>query len=120
MRIVRREVRSSVGAGFLATAVAVAVLMASNPVRADAAAGEQLAKRWCATCHIVGGGAQQSVPQGPPTFHSIAESGKTPDQLRAFLTKPHGAMPDLALTSRRDRRCDRLHREPGQIEVTGK
>ena len=84
--------------GFSPLPSLVAVLMAPSPVRADAAAGERLANRWCAACHIVGGGAPQSVPQGPPTFHSIAESGKTPDQLRAFLTKPHGAMPDLALT----------------------
>ena len=28
----------------------------------------------------------------------IARSGMAPDQLRAFLSHPHGAMPDLALT----------------------
>jgi cytochrome c len=28
----------------------------------------------------------------------IARSGMTADQLRAFLSHPHGAMPDLALT----------------------
>jgi hypothetical protein len=28
----------------------------------------------------------------------IARSGMGPDQLRAFLSHPHGAMPDLALT----------------------
>ena len=35
---------------------------------------------------------------GPPTFQTVARSGMTPDQLRAFLSHPHGAMPDLALT----------------------
>jgi cytochrome c len=39
-----------------------------------------------------------SVPQGPPTFPQVARSGLTADQLRAFLSHPHGAMPDLSLT----------------------
>jgi mono/diheme cytochrome c family protein len=35
------------------------------------------------------------VQQGPPSFRSI---GLTGDQLRTFLTHPHGAMPDFALS----------------------
>jgi hypothetical protein len=31
-----------------------------------------------------------------------AHSGMTADQLRAFLSHPHGAMPNLALTARRN------------------
>jgi cytochrome c len=78
----------------------VAALLVSAPtvVRADAAGGERLAKRWCASCHVVGTTASGTVQQGPPTFHSIAESGMTADQLRTFLTKPHAPMPDLSLT----------------------
>jgi mono/diheme cytochrome c family protein len=84
----------------LRLALLVAALAAAAPslARADMAAGQQLAQRWCAACHIIGGAAPQSAQPGPPSFHAIAESGKTPDQLRAFLTKPHGAMPDLALS----------------------
>ena len=63
---------------------------------ADTAKGAQLARQWCAHCHIIG---QPSAPgtaqQGPPSFTAI---GMTTDQMRAFLTRPHGAMPDLALT----------------------
>jgi cytochrome c len=36
-----------------------------------------------------------TVQQGPPSFRSI---GLTAEQLHTFLTHPHGAMPDLALT----------------------
>ena len=66
--------------------------------RADAQKGAQLARQWCANCHVIGGNPTGAVPQGPPTFPIIARSGMAPDQLRAFLSHPHGAMPDLALT----------------------
>ncbi|MGE0259957.1 MAG: cytochrome c [Alphaproteobacteria bacterium] len=82
----------------------VAVVLATvctGPIaaRADAAAGARMALQWCATCHVVNSGAGPSatVPQGPPSFRTIA-GHMNPDQLRAFLSHPHGAMPDLALT----------------------
>jgi cytochrome c len=74
------------------------VVVAASYARADIARGGQLARQWCATCHVVGEGPSGAVPQGPPTFRVIARSGLTSDQLRAFLSHPHGAMPDLALT----------------------
>jgi mono/diheme cytochrome c family protein len=67
--------------------------------RADAQKGAQLARQWCANCHVIGGGNPTgAVPQDPPSFPMIARSGMASDQLRAFLSHPHGAMPDLALT----------------------
>ena len=71
---------------------------AKHPAHADAARGGELARVWCANCHVVGSGATGTVQQGPPTFQSVTHSGMTADQLRAFLSHPHGAMPDLALT----------------------
>ena len=38
-----------------------------------------------------------AVQQGPPSFRTIAHH-LTANEVRAFLTHPHGAMPDLALT----------------------
>jgi len=70
----------------------------AQPTRADATKGSQLAQVWCANCHVVGSTSAGAVQQGPPTFRSIARSATTPDQLRAFLSHPHGAMPDLSLT----------------------
>ncbi len=66
---------------------------------ADLAKGTRLAQQWCANCHVIGAAAPPgTVQQGPPAFRAIAQGGMTADQLRAFLTQPHGAMPDLALT----------------------
>jgi cytochrome c len=66
--------------------------------RADVAKGTQLARQWCANCHVINNNPSGGVPQGPPTFPAIARSGMTADQLRAFLSHPHGSMPDLALS----------------------
>jgi cytochrome c len=71
---------------------------AADPGWADVQKGAQLARQWCANCHVVAGNSGGAVPQGPPSFQAVAHSGTTPDQLRAFLSHPHGAMPDLALT----------------------
>ena len=68
------------------------------PARADVDNGAQLARQWCANCHVIGNNSAGPVPQGPPSFQMIAHSGLTADQLRAFLSHPHGAMPDLSLT----------------------
>ena len=80
---------------------ALALLLAwLSPItaRADAAAGERLARQWCANCHVIDGNAPAAtVPQGPPSFRTIA-GHLNPQEIRAFLTHPHGAMPDLALT----------------------
>jgi mono/diheme cytochrome c family protein len=63
---------------------------------ADAATGAQLARQWCVHCHVIGAvPSPGTIQQGPPAFATI---GMTADQMRAFLTRPHGAMPDLALT----------------------
>ncbi len=82
-----------------AAAVATAMaLLSPLAARADAANGERLARQWCASCHVVnGGGMAAAIPQGPPSFRTIA-GHLNPDQTRAFLSRPHGAMPDLALT----------------------
>ena len=68
------------------------------PARADASKGAQLARQWCASCHVIGSTSTGPVPQGPPSFQAVARSGMTANQLRAFLSHPHGAMPDLSLT----------------------
>ena len=72
--------------------------LAPLAARADIAAGGRLARQWCANCHLVdGAGPSASVQQGPPSFRIIA-GHLDPGEMRAFLTHPHGAMPDLALS----------------------
>jgi cytochrome c len=65
--------------------------------QADTAKGSQLAQQWCAGCHVTSSGRAGNVQEGPPNFPTIARI-RTADQLRAFLSHPHGAMPDLSLT----------------------
>ena len=65
---------------------------------AGAGEGKELAERWCSHCHVVEEHQRGSVPQGPPSFRAVAKSNMTDAALRAFLSHPHGAMPDLALT----------------------
>jgi mono/diheme cytochrome c family protein len=65
---------------------------------ADAATGAHLARQWCANCHVIdGAGTAGAVPQGPPSFRTIAKR-VSPGALRAFLSHPHGQMPDLTLS----------------------
>lgn len=80
--------------GFVLTA---ALAAAPALARADAANGARLAQLWCSSCHVTGNGTPQMVQPGPPSFRSVARR-LTGEQIRTFLTKPHGAMPDLSLT----------------------
>ncbi len=77
--------------------LALQLPLASTALADNVANGAQLAQVWCANCHVVPGSSGPAL-QGPPSFRAIAKSGKTPDQLRAFLTRPHGSMPQLSLS----------------------
>jgi mono/diheme cytochrome c family protein len=84
----------------LPAAVQVSLLLtsvAAHSADPDTSKGSQLARQWCASCHITGGSPAGNVQQGPPSFPTIARA-RTADQLRALLSHPHGAMPDLSLT----------------------
>ncbi len=62
----------------------------------SAAAGQALAQRWCAPCHLV---RLRLSPIDPPTFYAIShDPSKTPDYIRKFLTSPHKDMPPIQLT----------------------
>ena len=80
----------------LALTLAGGITTAFPSAATDAAKGAQLARQWCVHCHVVGAApAPGTVQQGPPAFAAMEMTG---EQLRTFLTRPHGAMPDLALT----------------------
>jgi mono/diheme cytochrome c family protein len=65
----------------------------------DAIAGRAIAERWCAGCHLIDGAAETSDAAVP-----LAAIARRPrydlNALAAFLTAPHGGMPDLSLTQR--------------------
>ena len=65
---------------------------------ADAFKGETLAKRWCATCHIVSSEQQRGTTQAPP-FSAVASKPDFNERTLAyFLLTPHPRMPDMSLT----------------------
>lgn len=82
----------------IASGALALALLAPALARADAARGAQLAQLWCASCHVIGNAPPAQVQVGPPSFPVIAKGKLPAAQLRGFLTKPHGAMPDLSLT----------------------
>jgi mono/diheme cytochrome c family protein len=86
--------------GVRAWTVPLALALALPPnggVAADSAHGEQLAKRWCASCHIVGPD-QTHGADNVPTLASIARRpGFSADKVAKFLMDPHPRMPDMQL-----------------------
>ena len=82
----------------LMAAAGLVVLAAPSASAADAANGERLAQRWCASCHVVAEGQRAGTPD-VPTFAAI---GKKPDydpvKIANFLMSPHPVMPNMSLT----------------------
>jgi mono/diheme cytochrome c family protein len=79
----------------------VAVLCAANAAHAaDSLNGERLARRWCATCHLVSADQRQANADAP-AFAAIARHPAfTPERAVAFLFGTHPQMPDMALSRR--------------------
>jgi mono/diheme cytochrome c family protein len=75
------------------------LLRANSQEIGDAAAGKQLAERWCSSCHVVGPASTEGTSNGAPPFVAVARmKSTTPMSLRAFLLTPHTRMPDLHLS----------------------
>jgi mono/diheme cytochrome c family protein len=72
--------------------------MISSAQAADSRNGESLARRWCASCHIVASDQRGPASEAPP-FATVA---KRPDfdahKLAFFLLNPHPKMPDMGLS----------------------
>lgn len=78
--------------------VILAVALTEGASAADAHKGETLAKRWCATCHIVASDQQRGTTQAP-AFSTIARKpGFNETTLAYFLLVPHPRMPDMNLS----------------------
>jgi mono/diheme cytochrome c family protein len=86
--------------------VVVSALIAAGAARAqtrivpNAANGEQLATRWCASCHVVAPD-QRAASADTPSFASIAAAPDFSEaRLAFFLLDPHPKMPNMSLTRR--------------------
>jgi mono/diheme cytochrome c family protein len=81
----------------LVLAVGAVGLGASPVMAADASHGGDLAKRWCASCHLVESG-QKQADADVPSFASIAaKSDFSPEKVAYFLLDPHPKMPNFPL-----------------------
>jgi Cytochrome c. len=77
---------------------AAAGLSGSLAMAADADHGADLAKRWCATCHVVDVD-QKRADADAPTFAAIAgKSDFTAEKVAFFLLDPHPKMPNFPLS----------------------
>jgi mono/diheme cytochrome c family protein len=98
--LVRRPCSGAATAGRRLAALAFvlsAALSNANAMPANVVHGEQLAKRWCATCHIVSP-EQTHGADNVPAFATIARIPDfSADKIANFLMDPHPKMPDMQL-----------------------
>lgn len=74
------------------------ILSAQIAAAADARHGEVVAKRWCATCHVVAADQKRGTTQAPP-FSAIAKKpGFDESKIATFLQAGHPKMPDMNLS----------------------
>ncbi|WP_457798405.1 c-type cytochrome [Methylocystis sp. S23] len=80
--------------------LAAAACFAAAPAHAgDAKKGAVIAKRWCASCHVVEKDQTTAVADAP-SFHDIAQRRTDRKQIANFLVDPHPPMPDMHLSRR--------------------
>ena len=96
MRRVFRQIRVLVVAPVLA--IAAAGLSVPVALAADADHGADLAKRWCAACHVVDRDQKQASADAPPFATIAAKSNFTPEKVAFFLLDPHPKMPNFPLS----------------------
>jgi len=91
--------RNRMASGQCLLVVAGIVGLSMSPAKAaDADHGAELAKRWCAPCHVVDSGQKQASADVPP-FAAIAnKSDFSAEKLAFFLLDPHPKMPNLSLS----------------------
>jgi mono/diheme cytochrome c family protein len=82
----------------ICSAAALLILSTATSYSADVEHGRDLAKRWCASCHVVSPD-QQSASADVPPFAAIADSPNfDPKRLAYFLLEPHPKMPQMAIS----------------------
>ncbi|WP_051748562.1 c-type cytochrome [Nevskia soli] len=68
---------------------------------ANTAAGHELARRWCVSCHVVDSAQTVATVSGAPTFSAVAAMPSTTKRsLHTFLATPHPPMPNHQLSNR--------------------
>jgi mono/diheme cytochrome c family protein len=81
-----------------ALAAIAAMGFQSLAMAGDAKTGQQLAERWCQSCHAIGANQPMAVTEAPP-FATIAKKpGFDEAKVATFLLEPHPKMPPLGLS----------------------
>ena len=81
---------------FLVAALCFCALSGEALAQAD---GFDIAKKWCAGCHVIGPEEGKTASDAAPSFYEIAQlKTTTVPALTAFLSTPHALMPDYSLT----------------------
>jgi mono/diheme cytochrome c family protein len=78
--------------------IATVGLSGSALSAADANHGADLAKRWCAACHLVDGSQTQASADVAPFATIARQSDFTPEKVAFFLLDPHPKMPNFPLS----------------------
>ena len=74
------------------------VLAITTPaLAADANNGKEIAKRWCATCHLVESGQTSATDLAPPFAYLAKGPDFDQNKLAFLLLMPHPNMPKVSL-----------------------
>ena len=73
------------------------VAMATPSFAADPDHGKDIAKRWCASCHLVERGQTSTTDQAPPFDYLASTPDFNANKLAFLLLKPHPNMPSVSL-----------------------
>ena len=84
--------------GCLVVLVASLATTSSLAAEPDPAHGEILAKRWCASCHLVGADQKQATTDAPPFAVVARRPDFSAENLAVFLLDPHPKMPNMSLS----------------------
>jgi mono/diheme cytochrome c family protein len=69
----------------------------TQPAAADVDQGKAIAKRWCASCHLVERGQTSATDQAPPFTYFATMTDFDQNKLAFLLLLPHPNMPNVSL-----------------------
>jgi mono/diheme cytochrome c family protein len=81
----------------LLSVVCSALAIITPSVAADTVNGKDIAKRWCASCHLVENGQTSATDQAPPFTYLARMPDFDQNRLAFLLLMPHPNMPNLSL-----------------------
>ena len=94
-RICPRQINPDRGLPIIAVIIGLTL---SPAMGADADHGAELAKRWCASCHVVNSDQKQASADVPPFAALAQRSDFGAEKLAFFLLEPHPKMPNYPLS----------------------